>query len=114
MRLMKTVRLGAVAVAAAAGLGLAVAPAHASTTTLHKVECNQSDKSQLQFWQIVTPWPQTCFAGHGDLNVSLSQFALTPGNNTGYLVYRDGTKKTFTAGEPKFGLKGEVIHIHVN
>ncbi|GAA2721640.1 MULTISPECIES: hypothetical protein [Streptomyces] len=113
MRFMKTVRLGAVGLAAAAGLALAAAPANAATT-LHSASCSaQTDPNQITTWGFsIIPH---CFAGHGDLDTNVYVTAFVPGNYSGYLVYEDGTKQNFSAGNARVdGQFKNVVHIHTN
>ncbi|MEV4431549.1 hypothetical protein [Streptomyces sp. NPDC049555] len=112
--IMKSVRLGAVGLAAAAGLGLAAAPAQASTT-LHKVTCDANDTTQLKFWGFVSLFPTACFSGSGDLDTSVYVTSFVPGSQSGYVVYEDGTKKSFSAGTARVdGAFKNVVHIHTN
>lgn len=115
MRFVKSAKLAAVALAAASGAALASAPANATTTPLKAVEC-ATGVGQLQFQGFVSLFPLACFKGSGDLDVKVTNAMFgRAGNHSGYIVFEDGTRSSFTSGGnisvPDWKT---VVHIHTN
>ncbi|MFV8129493.1 hypothetical protein [Streptomyces syringium] len=116
MRFVKSAKLAAVALAAASGVALAIAPANAATTSLTSVTCNRSDATQLQFEGFISMFPLACYKGSGDLDVQVKNAMYgRAGSHSGYVVFADGTKSSFTSGGnitvPDWKT---VVHIHTN
>ncbi|MFI1254209.1 hypothetical protein ACH4U6_10435 [Streptomyces netropsis] len=117
MRFVKSAKLAAVALAAASGVALAIAPANAATTPLKSVSCDRSDTTQLQFEGFISAFPLGCYKGSGDLDVNVKNAMYgRAGDHSGYVLFEDGTKVSFTKGghiSPPAGWK-TVVHIHTN
>ncbi|WP_370421412.1 hypothetical protein AB8O64_24520 [Streptomyces sp. QH1-20] len=118
MRFVKSAKLAAVALAAAAGAALASAPANAATTPLAPVTCDRENTTQFQFEGFVQPWPMGCFKGSGDLDINVNYiFYMRAGDHSGYVVFADGSKVSFTKGavfRPTEAGSKNAVHIHTD
>ncbi|GHC60642.1 hypothetical protein [Streptomyces cinnamoneus] len=113
MRLANKAKFAVVAACAASGMALAAAPANAATQPLQKVSCSD-DPAELRFYGFASLLP-TCYKGTGDLDVVQSIVSsFTTGTNSGFVVFRDGSKVTFDKGQHLPGQFKDILHIHTN
>ncbi|GGR37340.1 hypothetical protein WEB32_23205 [Streptomyces netropsis] len=115
MRVVRSVKLAAVALAAASGVALASAPANAATTPLQRVRCNPGDTTQLQFRLFMgSSLTDPCYTGSGDVDVNITSAIFgRAGDRSGHVVFADGTKSSFTKGGD-IALRGTIVHLHTD
>lgn len=115
MRLVRSVKLAAVALAAASGVALVVVPANAATTPLQRVRCDPGDTTQLQFRLFMgSSLTDPCYRGSGDVDVNITSAIFgRAGDRSGHVVFADGTKSSFTKGEA-ITLRGAIVHLHTD
>lgn len=115
MRVVRSVKLAAVALAAASGAALAIAPANAATSPLQRVRCVPGDTTQMQFRLFMgSSLTDPCYSGSGDVDVNITSAIYgRAGDRPGHVVFKDGTKSSFAKGED-ISLRGSIVHIHTD